>query len=282
MSRLGFVASGVFVSLAFLGTPFGSGVPLAMAGDLKAGEAGIPALEPAAVYTQFEAQMKLHLRDKAKDALKKDVEETQKQLTAITDEKLAAKWKTALGTILQGCTDDGVQRAAIKAIGDTKDPSLFRYLRPFLAQPVAKEVPPLLDDAITATGKVVADDAVTPLMGLLKDTKVMAVAQAALKALGNYQSSKRMRGPILRDVISTVRKDQPGIGQRWDSSQGDPAATAKTKTGDEALARWGALSSVMVEALNKLTGQNCATPIDWISLYDKYKNSLDTLFPSTK
>jgi hypothetical protein len=280
MGRLARAGSVVLIATAMLWSP----ASLALAGDGKAAEAGAtPATDdPAVAYAQVEAQVRGHLRDKARDALKEDVKALAKTVAATQDAKWKVKYEALVGLICQTCTDDGVQKECIVALGDMKDPDMFRYVRPFLAQPNVKETPPLLEDAITAAGKMVSDDAVLPLMKLVKDSKVMTVAVAALKAFSTYGASKRMRVQIVKDLISSIGKDQPGVGNRWDNSQGDPTATARTKTGEESRARWSALSGELVRTLNAMTSLNAATAEDWFSLYDKYKNNLNAIFPTGK
>ena len=224
--------------------------------------------------------MKVHLRDKAYDALVQDVGELMKTANGLTDVKLQAKYRTLVGSICQGCNEDAVQKACLKALGESKDPDMFRYVRPFLAQPNVKETPPLLDDAITAASKLVADDAVGPLLKLVQDSKVLPVAQAAMKALSTYGTSKRMRVQILKELAATVEKDVPGVGHKWDTSSGAPVVIDKTRTGEDAQARWGALSPELVKTLNTLTGQNCPSAEEWFRLIDKYKNNPGVLFGS--
>ena len=271
--------------LGLLGIAFAGFSPTTcLAGDAKkadapaAGAAG--AAEAVAAYTATETLVRAHLRDKANDALVKDVTDVAKTASTISDPKLQAKYLALIGTVCQSCSEDEVQKVCIKLIGETKDPTLFKYIRPFLAQPNVKETPPLLEEAMTATAKLVADDAVLPLMKLVEDSKVMAVAQAAIKAFAGYGASKRMRVQIVKDLANTVGKDQPGVGQRWDNSTGTSYATGHTKSGEESRNRWGALAPELTKTLNAMTGQNCPSAEEWFSLLDKYKASMGALFPA--
>lgn len=250
----------------------------ALAGDMPASPPAATDGDPAQRYAELDKQIGLHLKDKAVDALKLDVAEVAKEAKAATDPVWRTKLGALIGRILDGTTDDPTQKVALVAIGDSADPALFRFLRRWLAQPNPKEEPPLLAEAITAAGKLVSSDAVQPLLTIVQKSKLYPLATAAMEALANYGPNKRMRVKILTEIISTVSKDSPGVGNRWDSSSGEAQATARTKTGEESRARWGALSGVMVVCLNRMTGTNCATAEDWFGLYDKYKSRLDALF----
>ena len=271
-----FARTGVFLGVLAL---WGGGLraSTAAAGDAPAAPPATAADE-AARYAELDKQVGLHLKDKAIDALKVDLVEVGKAVKATTDPALRSKVGALLGRILDGTTDDATQKAAIAAIGDTEDGSLFRFLRRWVAQPDAKAEPPMLSTAITAAGKLRSNDAVQPLMTIVEKSKLYSLSVAAMEALSNYGQNKRVRVKILTELISTVGKDRPGVGLRWDSSQGDPQATARTKTGEESRARWGALSGSLVSCLNRMTGATCATAEDWFGLHDKYKGRLDGLF----
>jgi len=236
------------------------------------------AKEAATKFTALDAQIRSHIANKALEALQKDVEEVTKAITEQADPKVKSRFGTLLGVIVKGTTDDGVQKVVIVAIGDTKDSSLFQYIRPFLAQPDLDVEPPLCKPAIDAAAKLVCDDAVGPLMTLVEKSHILTLSSAAMEAFARYGTHKGVRSKIFRDLINTVSKDQPGVGQRWDASMGDPVQTAKVRTNELTAARWGALSSSLVSTLNKMTGTQGATAEDWFKLYDDYKGGLDRLF----
>jgi hypothetical protein len=226
-----------------------------------------------------EATVKAHLRDKDADALKADCVFAREQGTSCEEAALRPKYRALLGTILQGSRDDEVRKSALKEIGEVKDPALFKYVRPFLAMPDPKKAGGLLLPAIEATGRLAADDGALILVGLVKDAKVMDVARAALKALSGYGGNKRVRAKVVGDVIATVRKDRPGIGNRPDYSNGKMEPTARVRTGDESESRWQTLAPQLVETLNQMTGQNVGRAEDWFDLYDRYKGQPGVLFP---
>jgi hypothetical protein len=255
-----------------LATLAGAAAPSARAADG-------PTATAASTYTYLEAQIKGHIKDKSLDALKKDVEQVGKAVADEPDAKNRTRLGTLLGLVVNGTTDDAVQKAAIVAIGATKDSALFPCISRFLKQPDLDAEPPLCKAAIEATGKLAADDAVLPLMTLVDKSHVLSLASAAMEAFSLYGTKKNVRRNILRDLVSTVSKDRPGVGQRWDASQGGPAvATAKTRTNELSRQRWDALSGILVSTLNKMTGTQGATAEDWFKLYDDYKGGLDKLF----
>jgi hypothetical protein len=244
-------------------------------------DAGPPApATPAEEYAQVEAAVKAHLRDKDADGTKADGALVLRQSTSCPEEGLRAKYRALLGTMLQSSRDEDVRKVLLEAIAETKDASLFRYVRPHLAMPNPKEAPPLLLPAIEAAGSLAADEGASILVGLVKDAKRMEVAQAAMKALGSYGANKRVRARIVGDLVATVRKDRPGVGQRPDYSSGTMQPTARIRTGDDQVSRWEALSGALVQTLNKMTGQNVGTAEDWFDLYDRYKGRPAVLFPS--
>jgi hypothetical protein len=243
-----------------------------------AASAALSADEAAARVAQADEQVKQHLKSKDLDALRKDLDAVEKLVPRVADAKLRAKALSLVSSIFAASTDDAHQRVVIRSIGTIGEPSLFKHVRPFLAQPNPKEIPPLLLDAITATAKLRPVDAVAPLLSIVQKSKKMEAAAAAMRAFAGYGAMKSVRGKILQELIATTEKDKPGVGKRWDNSSGDPYETGTTRTGDDAVTRWGALSAALVETLNKLTGQNCATAEDWFALHDRYKTRLDELF----
>lgn len=244
----------------------------------RAGDPAAPVVdEIAGEVTALEAQVRSHVEKKAEDALAQDLKDVQKLLPKVSDPKLHARVTTLLGTILAAADGESLRRQGIKALGEAADPATAKYLKPFLVQPNPKEAPPLLPDAIEAAGKIKSDDFVGPLLSIVEKSKRFDIGAQAIKALGNFGTSKRMREKILSSLIGTVRKDVPGIG--YDPEKGDPTQRQKrVRTGEEATGRWDTLSAALVPALNQLTGQNGATPQDWFDLYDRYKNKLGELF----
>jgi hypothetical protein len=271
--------------VAFLfASAVGEGGPgnTAWAGEAPAAEAGAPAQDetPPKALARFEAEVKAHLKDKDEAALRADCAHAKQLGLSCEDAALRPKYRALLGSILQGTREEDVRKVAIRTIGETKDKSLFKYLRPYLAMPNAKQAGPLLIPAIEAAGELAANDGALLLVGLVKDSKVMPVAQAAVKALGGYASDKRLRAKVVGEMIATVRKSRPGVGSRADTSSGERIPTARVRTGDEEMSRWQALAPVLVETLNKMTGHNAGSAEDWFDLYDRYKDQPNVLFPA--
>jgi hypothetical protein len=250
----------------------------AAAEDKPAPAPAVPAEELALKITGLEAQVQQHVEEKSADAMRQDLVEVQKLLPTVTDAKLRARVTALVPKILGAAKDDVLIKAALKALGETGDASLYRHLKPFLAQPNPKDLPPFLLDAIDVASKLKADDSVNVLLALVEKSKRLEVAVAAMKALGHFGQSKRMREKIVAELVSTTRRDVPGIG--YDPYGGDPSQRQKrVRSGDESMSRWDALSGALTPALNQLTGQNCASAHDWFDLHDRYKTNLGALFP---
>jgi hypothetical protein len=233
----------------------------------------------------LEKQYKQHLSDKASDALKKDCKTALELAGTLSDAKLKLRCLQVIGLILSGAQgQDDVRTVAIKAIADSGEKDLYRYVVPFLAQPDTKKVPPLLMDAIDCAGKLKADDAVVPMLDREADSDVYTVNVAAIKALSNYGDVKRWRVRILKDLIDDIRKDRPGVGYRMRGENGVGGSSArvrtvnKIRTGEDSRNRYEALAGEVCACCNKLTGQNVAAPEDWFDLVEKYKTNLEALW----
>ncbi|MFO0932137.1 MAG: hypothetical protein U1E39_05455 [Planctomycetota bacterium] len=247
---------------------------MAVAGDTPP---AAPAVEPTDAVA-LDAQVRQHVKDKATDAVRSDVVAIGKGFAA-ADAKGQKLLAAALTFVAKNVQDEPVRKAVIEAVGETKDKTLSGVLRPFLAQPDKKVMPPLLKPALEAAGKLADEELVAPLMAIVKDSKHMEAAALALKAFAGYGASKKARNGIVRDLIGTVAKDQPGVGKRWEKD-GDsgPYETARTRTGDETQTRYQALSAALVPTLNAMTGQNCGSAEDWFALFERYKSSPGDLF----
>lgn len=258
---------------ALLASVGGNG-PAAVAGDAPP---STPAVEPTDAVA-LDAQLRQHVKDKATDAVRADVVAIGKGFAA-ADAKGQKLLASTLTFAAKNVQDDAVRKAVIEAVGETKDKTLSGVLRPFLAQPDKKVMPPLLKPALEAAAKLADDELVVPLMTIVKDSKHMEAAALALKAFAGYGASKKARNGIVRDLIGTVSKDQPGVGKRWEKD-GDsgPYETARTRTGDETQTRYQALSAALVPTLNAMTGQNCGSAEDWFALFERYKSSPGDLF----
>ncbi len=269
----GWSVGGWAVGFALLVSVGGNG-PAAFAGDAPP---AAPAVEPVDAVA-LDAAVRQHVKDKANDAVRADVVAIGKGYASV-DAKGQKLLAAALAFVAKTVQDDAVRRATIEAVGETKDKALSGVLRPFLAQPDRKVLPPLLKPALEAAGKLADDELVVPLMSIVKDSKHVEAAALAMKAFAGYGASKKARNGIVRDLIGTVAKDQPGVGKRWEKD-GDsgPYETARTRTGEETQTRYQALSAALVPTLNAMTGQNCGSAEDWFALFERYKSSPGDLF----
>jgi hypothetical protein len=222
-----------------------------------------PVDENLARVVELERQVKQHLTDHADDAVKKDCKGALELAGKLTDANLKTRCLNVIGMVLDTSNNDEVRKVAIKAIADSGDKSLYRFVTTYLKQPNPKVVPELIMDAIDCAGKLTADEAVQPMLDLEKNSDVYTVTVAAIKALSNYGDAKRWRAKILKDLIGDIYQDRPGIKHR------DPAVSRE---------RYEALSGEIVKTCNKLTGRTYASPEEWFDLVEKYKTDLDALF----
>jgi hypothetical protein len=272
--RFGF---GLTFLLASLAATLG-GTRSAYAGD-PAAEAALK--EATAKVDELDKQVKQHLTvTTADDALRADIAAAAKLSNELSDAKLKGRCLDAIGTILRGTTHDDLERDALKALGTLANPDAGKYVVSYLRISGPKDAPPLLPDAIDCAAKIKSDATVNPLLMIVEKSDTLPLAVAALKALGNFGTSKAQREKILDTLVASVEKDRPGISYRW---RGTPDARYKSdprgiKTGEDARNRYEALAGEMCTSLNKLTGQNVASPEEWFELRKNYKSDLAHLF----
>lgn len=275
--RFGGRIGGWVVGFALVGSAGGNG-SVAVAGDTPPAAPAAPAEAGDTDAVALDAQLRQHVKDKATDAIRADVVAIGKAYASVDakGQKLLGAALTFVGKSVQ---EEPVRKAVLEAVGETKDKALSGVLRPFLAQPDKKVLPPLLKPALEAAGKLADEELVVPIMAIVKDSKHTEAAALAMRAFAGYGTSKKARNGIVRDLIATVAKDQPGVGKRWEKD-GDsgPYETARTRTGEETQTRYQALSAALVPTLNAMTGQNCGSAEDWFALFEKYKSSPGDLF----
>lgn len=260
-----------------------AGAGFARAEEPKAAEVK-PVDENLAKVIDLEKQYRLHLDDKAAEALKSDCKTALQLAGQFSEAKLKVRCLNVIGMILSGAVRmDDVRTTALKTIADSGEKELFHFVKPFLAQPNDKVVPPLLMDAIDCAGKLKAGDAVDPMLDLEADSDVYTVGVAAVKALSNYGDVKAWRVHIVKELIDDLRKDRPSVTQRW-KGQNDVTGgfryktVRKIRTNEDSRNRFEALSGEVVACCNKLTGQNVASAEDWFALIEKYKTNPEALF----
>jgi hypothetical protein len=242
-----------------------------------------PVDESLQQVVELEKQAKAHLSDHAEDALKKDCKSALELATQLADPKLKMRCLQIIGTILDVTNKDDVRIVAIKAIADSGEKDLYKYVTQYLRQPDQKVVPPLIMDAIDCAGKLKADEAVVPMLLLEEKSDVYSVNVAAIKSLSLYGDVKRWRVRILKDLVDDIRKDRPGISYKWQGTGGIGGGNRqRTRTpfrsGEASRTRYEALAGEVCAACNKLTGQNVASPEDWFDLVEKYKTNLEQLW----
>jgi hypothetical protein len=241
---------------------------------------------PVAIEVKaLEDSSKGNISNASEDGMRADVLKAVSLGKDMADAKLKQRCAQVVVNIVKFTASEDLRRQCIKAFGDLALPSTGPAIHQFLLQPDPDKTPPLLMDAIECAGKLKSDDSVELLLQVVEDSHVLPNAVAAIQALGNYGESKNKRQIILDRLVATVSKDVPGVGKRWQGSNGITGGgrtpTKKTRSGEDIVNRYNSLSGEMVTALNKLTGQSCAAPEDWFELRDKYKGRLGELFPKS-
>ena len=97
-----------------------------------------------------------------------------------------------------------------------------------------------------------------------------------------YARTTTMRGDpqAVDSLVATVEKDRPGLSYKWrgTGTMDERTRTGKIRSGEDSMTRYEALAGEMCSALNKLTGQNVASPEEWFDLRKKWKSDLAKLF----
>lgn len=252
---------------------------IATAAAFGAGAASVAAADTAPTVDAgaLDAKVREHVGAKEFDAAASAVRAVGKAYAA-ADEPGRKVLALSLQWAAKATPDETVRKAVIEAVGETKERSLAGVLRPFLAQPDRKVVPPLLKPAIEAAGKLADDSLVPLLLAVVKDSKNTDVAGVALAAFSGYGQNKRTRVTILREIVNSVEKDKPSSGTKWKNTDGTPVENGSTRSSDDSAARFQALGPVLVKVFNAMTGQNCGTSADCFALWSKYKSTPGDLF----
>jgi hypothetical protein len=228
---------------------------------------------------ELDKQIKKHLSvTTADDALRADITAASKLSTELSDAKLKSRCLDLIGGILKGTTHDDLEKDAIKAFAALGSPDAGKWIVVYLKQASPKDEPPLLTDAIECAGKIKSDACVPSLLVIVDKSDVLPLAAASIKALANYGGNPRMREQILDSLVGTVEKDRPGISYKWRGDQDNRYKTGKIRSGEDARTRYEALAGEMCTCLNKMTGQNVASPEEWFDLRKKWKTDLGKLF----
>lgn len=225
-----------------------------------------------AVEEQIDALTKA-LSAKDADAINDAVTGVSIRYDEITDEKLRESVRKVLGKAIR-YKDDGVKHVVIDAFTRMGDPLAYKYIAPFLRQTDRKKTPKLFEPAIRAVETLQPDDAVKPLVDLIKKSKNLSVGTRAMQALGAFRQSA-LKAKIMREIINTVRKEKPGVKGRE-----NPNYYGNRRTGAQARNRWEALAAPMVATANALTGHELSSPTEWFDFYTRNKRKPDVLFAS--
>lgn len=227
---------------------------------------------------ELEGLVAKHAKDKASQALLLDAKAAvalHKEVAARDDLR-----KRALGlldAILKAVKEDGEKKTVLESVGATGDLEGAKIVKPFLRQPNPKEAPPLLVPAIKVAGLLPASELVELLLGFVDDSREMAVSSAAMEALGAFGKVKSKREKVLVTLVKILKPLQPGgVARPKSTGNGslDPGDTSSGSTNGEgsAAARWTTLSPLLPTTLNRLTGQNLPSALQWIQVVNDAKD----------
>jgi hypothetical protein len=242
-----------------------------------------------AKVTALETAVAEHVSAKASDALKDDIT-TAAGLYKENAKKdpLRERILKILGGLAKNRADD-VAKAAILAIGETKDTAGAKYIRGFFHALDDKTTESVaLAASFEAAKKIPDDSLVDPLLSIVDDSKNIPVAVKAMDTLSKFGGLKHSREKILDALAKSVAKSKTGrkgygagaggggVGDATGSggSSGSPTGTGQAGPAD----RWNALSAELPKTLNTLTGQREASADSWFDRIKQNKNSLGALF----
>ncbi len=230
--------------------------------------------------SELEKAVTEHKRRKSKALLIKDVDAAVKlHKDAKELEAVRGKAVRIVGGIL-GAKDRTVKIRALRAIGEMKDPSGGKYLKPYLKQSNPKKRGPTMEAAIEAAGLAPSPSLVPALLTIVKRSKDYGVASQAMLSLGKYGHMKSKRKMILMELVKTVAKDRPGSRGRQDKTDDPDYSLPPASSGEDTRNRWQALAATLTPALNELTGRKLKFPEEWFQTVKSRKNNLDSIFTS--
>lgn len=224
----------------------------------KAARAAITALDKAA-------------KKKDADALGDAVTEIASLYEDIVDKKLRDKLRKAIGKALKRGSHE-VKVIAFDAFTRMEDPLAWKYMASYLKQPNAKKEPAYYRETLRAVEVLTPDEAIKPLLTIIRKSKNLGVAARAMKTFAAFKKSKQ-RTKILEALISTVKKEKPGVKGRE-----NPMLYGALGTGAQARTRWEALVGPLVEAANGMTGQELTSAVSWFEFFQANKRKPEVLF----
>lgn len=176
--------------------------------------------------------------------------------------------QAAVGALLGDESMGGARLDAADALGRFKDPDgAYRQLRPHLPGVRDEAASPLAIRVLDAVGALAPDAAAAVLTDLMQKAADVNVARHAIQALGGYGWSRR-RLKVLDSLLETLRRLRPA----------GPDARSGRGSGAGSRERYNALQPALVEAMNRLTGQQLAGPDQWFALAEAHKKDLEPIF----
>ncbi len=201
------------------------------------------------------------------------------------DEDLSKEVISLYADTMRAADADSTLVAALEAMGTTEDPRAAKIIKPYLRQRDRERADRVLVAAVEAAGRVVDSSLVRPLLTLVDDSKHYGLAARAIESLGAYRSCKRQRVNILKSVVKSVARSRPGGQPRMRGGASDPIDPSGGPGGSSpsgryggTTSRWSALTRVMTDSLNRLTGRTMNSPEDWFYVLKSRKNRLSSLF----
>lgn len=228
------------------------------------------AKEPA-VEADHVALLRGHLKTKNGDGIRVE-------LQAIADVYATTESKVVRGHMLSAVAkvlrmkNETLQSAALDAFEDMEDPAAWKHYGKLLKKPFKNEFPRLASQAMDVTRALKPEQAIKPLLRIVKKSKNLAAAAKAVDTLGAYKQS-RQRTRILGELIAATLKERPGVRGRDNTVVYGPR-----QTGEQARSRWHALVRPMVDAANELTGQDYGSAEDWFDVWRTHKRKPAELF----
>ena len=208
-----------------------------------ASEARLAALE-AAVATHVAANDEAALALDVKEA----VTAADWAITPATKTRVVA----VAEKVLDATREAGTRLTAIRALGEVAAPVAFPPLRRFLT--------PVTPETVEAAGKMRAAEAVPTFTAIVCASEDPALVDAAVRAIGEVgPTSATVGAPLVETLVGVLKRE-------------GPEPTRRTP-------RWNVLAPLVTDALNRITGQNLASPEDWLLIVEQYRKNLEALFP---
>jgi hypothetical protein len=231
----------------------------------------------------LETQVAQHVAQKAAGALLLDAGEAatlHKEVTARPE--LTKRVIAVFQTLVRSVKEPKEKQHVLEALAETGDPEGASVVKPFLRQPNVKTADELLLACIAVAGRVPGKETVEPLLKIVEDSKHMGAASAATKALACFRNVKSKRVKILTTLVDVVQPLQPGgrPGPRGGGGIGDSDSGPAPYPNSEGspAERWAALSAILPDALNALTGQTCGSVTQWFQMVKEAKPNYERLF----